>query len=153
MKKQISRYVFISSVALFIAIAIISCGNKNLELLAKTWKLEKMEIPGQDSMIAKMDTTQRVMYESMMKQMIEKSSFAFTKEGKFVVDMGFAKSEGTFKLSDDGKKLTTTETKEGKPGKEESITVQELSATKFVMAQKDPMGKEVILTLVPASAK
>ncbi len=121
-----------------------------MELIAKKWKLEKMEMPGQDSMIAQMDTTQRNMYNAMMTQMIEKSSFTFTKEGKFTVDMGFAKSEGTFKISDDGKSLTTKEMKDGKESKEEMMTIVTLSNDKFVSTQKDPSGKSVTMTLVPA---
>jgi hypothetical protein len=150
MNKQISKSVLIFSIALFSVFAILSCGNKNMELIAKKWKLEKMEMPGQDSMIAKMDSMSRAMYDSMMKQMIEKSSFAFTKEGKFTVDMGFAKSEGTFKISDDGKSLTTKEMKDGKEGKEEIMTIVVLSNDKFVSTQKDPSGKLVTMTLVPA---
>ena len=56
MNKQISKSVFIFSIALFFVFAILSCGNKNMELIAKKWKLEKIEMPGQDSMIAKMDS-------------------------------------------------------------------------------------------------
>ena len=85
MNKQISKSVFIFSIALFFVFAILSCGNKNMELIAKKWKLEKIEMPGQDSMIAKMDSVSKSMYDSMMKQMIEKSSFVFTKEGKYTL--------------------------------------------------------------------
>ena len=119
-----------------------------MELIAKKWKLEKMEMPGQDSLIAQMDTTQRNMYNAMMKQMIEKSSFTFTKEGKFTIDMGFAKSEGTFKISDDGKSLLT-KGNNSKDAKEETMTIVILSNDKFVSAQKDPSGKLVTMTLVP----
>ena len=73
-----------------------------------------------------------------------------TKEGKYTLDMGFAKSEGTFKISDDGKNLITKEVRDGKDGKEETMGILTLTADKFVSTQKDPSGKEVTMTLVPA---
>ncbi len=152
MKKKLSQVLLVSSLAIFVVISIVSCGNKNVELISKKWKIESMNIAGQDSELAHMDSMRRAMYESMMTQMKEKSSFSFSKDGKFTVDMGFAKSDGTFKISEDGKTLTTTEMKDGKPGKEESITIGELTADKFVMVQKDPSGKDVTVTLVPAPA-
>ena len=148
MNKQVSKSVFIFSIALFFVFAILSCGNKNMELIARKWKLEKMEIPGQDSMVAKMDSSEKAMYVEGMKQMIEKSAFVFTKEGKFTVDMGFAKSEGTFKISDDGKSLITKES--GKEAKEETMSIIALTTDKLVASQKDPSGKPVTMTLIPA---
>jgi Lipocalin-like domain len=141
--------VKILSVALFISFSAImfSCGNKNMEYVSKKWKLDKMEIPGQDSMIAKMDSTQRSLYESMMKQVKEKSSFIFGKDGKYTVDMGYTKEEGTFKFSDDGKTMLT---KDAKGDKEQSVNVVELTADKFVSSQKDPSGKTITMYLVPA---
>jgi hypothetical protein len=153
MKKKISVVVFTASIAIFIALSIASCGNKSKDNIAQNWKLESMNIPGQDSLIASMDSAQRPMYQAMMKQMIEKSAFNFTKDGKFTVDMGFVKSEGTYKISDDGQHLSTTEMMEGKPSKAETVDIAELTATKFVMKQKDPSGKVVTMTLVPAAAK
>ena len=149
--KQITKSVFIFSIALFSVFTILSCGNKNMQLIAKKWKLEKMDIPGQDSMIAMMDSAQRPMVQEMMKQMIEKSSFVYTKDGKFTVDMGFAKQDGTFKISDDGKTITTTEVKEGKEGKPETMNIETLSDDKLVLGQKDPAsGKTIKMFLIPA---
>ena len=152
MKKKLSQILLVSTLAIFTVIGIVSCGNKKVEMISKKWKMESMNIAGQESMIASMDSTSRAMYENMMVQMKEKASFTFTKDGKFTVDMGFAKSDGTYKISDDGKTLTTTDMKDGKAGKEETMTIETLAADRFVMKQKDPSGKDVTLTLVPAGA-
>lgn len=152
MKKKLSQILLVSALAIFTVIGIVSCGDKNVDMISKKWKMKSMDIDGQASMLASMDSTSRAMYENMMVQMKEKASFTFSKDGKFIVDMGFAKSDGTYKISKDGKTLTTVDMKDGKAGKEETMSIEVLSADKFVMKQKDPSGKDVTLVLVPATA-
>ena len=112
-------------------------------MIARKWKLEKMDSPFQDSMLAKMDSIGKVENELGMKQAIETSSTTFFKDGKFNDDFGFAKVEGTFRISDDGKKLLLKPTKETA---EESLEIVELTDNKLVVSQTDNNHVSIVNT-------
>ncbi|MEY4875170.1 MAG: hypothetical protein RL708_319 [Bacteroidota bacterium] len=146
-KKRVSLYVFFSSIALFIIIAMLSCGNNKIDLISKKWKIENIIIPGQDSMIAKMDSAKKVSVQADLKRMKDSTSFIFTKEGNFVFDLGNTKSEGKFQFSKDEKQIIT---KVNNEKKEESVIVDTLTKDKLVLKQKDYSGNEIIMILVPS---
>ncbi|MFM2224230.1 MAG: hypothetical protein RJA07_432 [Bacteroidota bacterium] len=146
-KKRVSQYVFFCSITLFIVVVMLSCGNNKMQLIAKKWKIETINIPGQDSMVAKMDSAKKAFVQAELKQMKDSTSFIFTKDGKFIFDLGNTKSEGKFKFSKDEKQIIT---KADNDKKEESVIVDTLTKDKLVLKQKDYSGNEITMTLVPA---
>lgn len=111
-------------------VTLVSCGGKKADLVVGSWKIADMtvgtskEIP--DSMKARYEA-----YLAELKNQIEEikktSSFDFNKDGSLNFKSGGHDNKGTWKITDDGSKLSMTQ-----GGKEDVSDVIELSSSKLV---------------------
>jgi hypothetical protein len=135
--KKIISVLFVTAM-----VALVACGGKKSDLIVGAWKLADMsfnmpkEVP--DSMKAK--------YEAQMKSQLDemkKSSLTeFNKDGSFNAKMAGQDNKGTWKLNEDGSKITLT-----KDGKDDVWNILELTAAKFVF-EVDQMGQKTKVSLM-----
>ncbi|TAF63337.1 MAG: hypothetical protein EAZ55_14200 [Cytophagales bacterium] len=127
-----------------LAAIAVSCGGDAKSTIAKKWKISDFEAPQMKEQMEKASAEEKKMMEEMLKEIKDKSSFEFTKDGKFTISMSVMgaenKTAGTWELKD--KKLVTKDDK----GKESEIEVVEVSGSKLVLKDKDGIK----MTLVPA---
>jgi hypothetical protein len=82
MKKiKTSKYLLICSIIFFATITFLACNKSKKELIVNKWKIEEIIIPGQDEMIAKMDSAQRASTIAELKQMKDNTTFIFRSLG------------------------------------------------------------------------
>lgn len=133
---------------------IVACGGSSKTMIVKKWQIDDIKSAAIDEMMAKAkdDTTMGGMMAAMMKQMMEamkNTTMEFTADGKYKsiskMEGKEQTDEGSYELSDDGKKLSTTD----KGGKKTEMEVTELSESKLVLKGSEE-GKDIQLTLVPA---
>ena len=145
-------------------IVMASCGgNKNKDLIVKKWQWSEIKSEKMDEDMAKIkaaaDTTQDSamkamiegqikMYDAMMAEM-KNSTMEYRADGSYstaMTMMGQTKEEkGTYKISDDGKMLITTDEKQ----KADTLAIDELSDAKIILSGNSG-GKKMWLTMTPA---
>lgn len=81
-----------------------------------------------------------------MEEMVKMITMQFNADGSYIAGKG--EEKGTWTLSEDGKTLTTKDSK----GKEDVLTVKELAAEKLVLEKKEGEKTEEII-LIPAKAE
>lgn len=87
------RFLQTLALLLFLSVGLASCGESGPppeELIAKSWKLQKLNIQGQ----------------MVPPQIMVNSSFNFHKNGRYEIEMGSV-DKGTWHLSEDKKILVT----------------------------------------------
>jgi len=114
-----------------LALTIVAC-KSGKDNLVGTWGVESVDM---SEMLAGLNEEEKAMYESflpMMEEAFKSMEMTFTKDGKMTTKAAMmgqeSNDEGTWKLSDDGKKLTTTTN-----GKTEDITIEKLTASEMVL--------------------
>ena len=107
---------------LFITTLLLAgCKSKSAkELIVNKWKITN--IKGGDA---------DLMPDSIRTEIYSSANMEFTKDGKFMVSMLNNKTTGTYSVSDDGKKLTTTDGERKTP---EIADILEISADKFIIS-------------------
>jgi len=146
MKKiKTSKYLLICSILFFATITFLACNKSKKELIVNKWKIEEIIIPGQDEMIAKMDSAQKASTIAELKQMKDNTTFIFNKDSTYEFDLGYTKAEGIYTISSDEKKILTKAKGESKS---ESVFIDTLTNNKLVIKQKDYTGKEITIKLV-----
>ena len=117
-------------------------------LTATKWMMDA------ESMMAAMPEEQKSkMTEEQKKKMAEMAksiTVQYNADGSFVGSKGGEEEKGTWTLSEDGKTLTTKDSKD----KEEKLTLTELTAEKavFEVPAKKEGEKAIVITLIPAVA-
>jgi hypothetical protein len=135
--KKIISILFTAAVVTLVACA----GGKKSELVVGSWKLADMaapmpkEIP--DSMKAKFEAQMKSQIDEMKKT----TSFDFNKDGSYTVKMMGQENKGTWKLNEDGSKMTMTQ-----EGKNDTASVVELTANKLVF-EVSQQGQKSKITL------
>lgn len=115
-----------------LALALVACkGGK--DNLVGTWGVDSVDM---SEMLAGLSEEERAMYESfmpMMEEAFKTMEMTFNADGTMTTKANMmgqeSNDEGTWKLSDDGKTLTTTT-----GGKSEDIAVETLTASELVLA-------------------
>lgn len=159
MKKTINTLLAITVVA----VAMVSCGNKAKDMVAKKWQLNEIKSDDFDKQMADLkvqaDTTKDSAMKAMLQQNLEaypkmmeemkKSTFEYKADGNYEASMSaMGKSmtmKGTWKLSEDGKKLISTDDKQ----KSDTATIETLTAEKLVIVSNQG-GSKATITLVAA---
>jgi hypothetical protein len=144
-KKKISKYLLLCSITFFAVTVFLACNHTKKELIVNKWRIEEIIVPGQNEMIAKMDSAQKASTLADLKQMKDNATFIFNKDSTYVFDLGYTKAEGVYKLSDDEKKILTKAEGESKS---ESVFIETLTKDKLTIKQKDYTGKEITIKLV-----
>ena len=131
---KLTRYLIV--VTLFTVAATLSNAQaqSTKKMLVGTWFMSF------DDMLKKMPEKQRRMLESMpdeqkdmMRKQVNQSYFDFKADGTFETFTDSKKGSMTWKLSDDGKKLITTDT----DGREIPMKIIELSKKRLLLEAKD----------------
>ena len=150
MKKNIFKLILPLVVIGF----LLACNEGPKGLIVKKWQISDVKSAAIDEMVAKsaQDTGMGAMMGQMMKQMLDAmkgATMEFTKDGKYStvskMEGKEEKEEGTYEVSEDGKKLTTTD----KSGKKTVVSISELSAEKLSLKMDDD-GKDLELIMTPA---
>jgi len=117
------RNLIFSVVVAVVATFLFACKGGNSNNIVGKWKLanfeNNMQVPEES----------KAQYEQMMAEMKKTSYFDFKNDGTYEINMAGTVSKGTWKVSDDGKKLTTKE--DGKD-KEDMMDISEMSGNKLV---------------------
>lgn len=129
----------------FAVLTFLACNKSKKELIVNKWKIQEIIIPGQDEMIAKMDSAQKASTIAELKQMKDNTTFIFNKDSTYEFDLGYTKAEGIYTISSDEKKILTKAKGESKA---ESVFIDTLTNDKLVIKQKDYTGKEITIKLV-----
>lgn len=111
---------------------MVACKGNKAKMLVKKWKVSEVKSKSQLSA----EDIEKVKSEAYFEFKME------GKEGKFEYKMGNV-TTGTWSLSEDGKTLKMKDSE----GKEEEMTVEELTKNKIVLSDKKESANQV--TLVP----
>lgn len=118
------------------------------------WKLSAMSLPKQEAEIAKQTAEIQSAFKSQVEEVVSKSTAEFGADGNFTISVADVSTKGTYKLSADGKVITTTIPQEDGTTKGEDINVVTLTKEQMVLrsavAAEDGTTEELILTWVPA---
>lgn len=163
MKKTINTLLAVAVVA----VAMISCGGtKTKDMLAKKWQLSEFKSADFDKQMADMkmmadttkDSAMKAMYamnlENFPKMMdaMKASTFEYKADGNFEASIAGMSEQpmavkGTWKLSEDSKKLITTDDKQ----KTDSMNIESVDAEKLVVSTNmGGTGSAATITFVPA---
>jgi DNA replication initiation complex subunit (GINS family) len=115
-----------------LALTMLACKSSGKDALVGTWGVESVDM---SAMLAGMSEEEKKMYESflpMMEEAMKSMVMTFKADGKMETKASMMGQEntdkGTWKLSEDGKTLTT-ET----GGKKEDIKIESLDDSKMVL--------------------
>jgi hypothetical protein len=132
--KKIISILFAAAV-----VTLVACGGaKKSEMVIGSWKLVDMKAP----MPKEIPDSMKAKFEAQMKSQIDEmkktASFDFSKDGTFTLKMMNQENKGTWKLNEDGSKMTMTQ-----EGKSDTATVVELTANKleFEVSQQGQKSK------------
>jgi hypothetical protein len=132
--KKIISILFAAAV-----VTLVACGGaKKSDMIVGSWKLVDMKAPMPkefpDSMKAKMEAQMKAQIDEMKKT----ASFDFSKDGTFTMKLMNQENKGTWKLNDEGTKMTMTQ-----EGKSDTASVVELTANKleFEVSQSGQKSK------------
>jgi hypothetical protein len=135
--KKIISILFAAAV-----VTLVACGGgKKSDLVVGSWKLANMDAPMPKEIPDSMKTKFEAQMKAQVEEMKKSASFDFNKDGSFSVKMMGQENKGTWKLNDEGSKLMMTQ-----GGKNDTTSVVELSATKFVF-EVDQQGQKSKITL------
>ena len=112
------------------AMAFVSCKGKPKDMIVNKWKMTDMT----GGVVASMP-------DSAKKSLLAKMSIEFTKDGKYMTAGDGPIDNGTYTVAEDGKSVTITSEKSGKP---ESNDIEEISKSKLVLLDKSS-GTKVTL--------
>ncbi|GAA0876972.1 hypothetical protein GCM10009118_33820 [Wandonia haliotis] len=128
-----------------LALVMVACGGSAKDNLVGKWQVTGVDM---SSMMESIPEEQKAFMEAMvpmMEEAMKSMTMEFAADGKVTQKssmMGQEKEEeGSWKLSDDSKKLTITTN-----GNEESMDITELSASKMVVKISEEEG-EISLTM------
>ncbi len=162
MKKTINTILAVT----IAAVAMVSCGNKTKDMLAKKWQLSEFKSAEFDKQMADMkamadttkDSAMKAMYtmnlENFPKMMdaMKASTFEYKADGNYEASIAGMSEQpmavkGTWKLSEDSKSLITTDDKQ----KTDSMKIETLDAEKLVISTNmSGGGSTATITFVPA---
>lgn len=145
-------FYFVMAIAVAV---VVSCSGGPGKQIIGTWKCDNVEITNLDEVINQMlaqvpdslKETQKKAMEDGMKQQQEAMkalTMTFKDDKTFETAMEGKTDKGTWAISEDGKTLTT---KQGEPGKEDKLTIDELVAAKLVVSG-DMGGTKMKMTFV-----
>lgn len=132
MKKVLSYFL-----AILMVVGLFACKGGKSDLLAAKWKISNLsdgrEVPAD----------QKEAVDKMMAEMLKDSYLEFKKDGNFDFSIAGKSQKGTWKLNDEGTKLTLKE--EGKNA-EENMNVADLSDSKVTLSE-DAAGQKIKFSL------
>lgn len=120
------------------------------------WKLSAMSLPRQEAEVAKQTAEIQSAFKSQIEEVVSKSNAEFAADGNFTISVADVSTKGTYKVSGDGKVITTTIPQaDGLEAKSEDINIVSLTKEQMVLrsavAAEDGTAEELILTWVPAA--
>lgn len=149
------KKLFYFVVAIAVAV-IVSCSGGPGKQIVGTWKCDGVEVTNMEEVINQylaqvpdsLKEAQKKAMEEGMKQNFDKMkgalSMTFKDDKTFESAMEGKTDKGTWAISEDGKTLTT---KQGEPGKEDKLNIDELTANKLVVSG-DMGGSKMKMTFV-----
>lgn len=118
-----------------------AAATKPSEVIVGKWSFDNMDM-GQA-----VPADKKAQWDSMMVEMKKTTTYEFTADGQLTFNTALGgktmSKTGTWKVSEDGKKLTTTV-----DGKEKSEDLAELTPTKFTIKSDDGHGTVSSITFV-----
>lgn len=143
-----TRYLLALTLVLVLAAFSKTQAQSPKKMLTKTWVMSVEE------MVKRMPEEERKQFESMsdeqramMKKMMDQGHFSFKPDGTFEAFMQGKKEVMTWKLTNGGKQLVTTE----KSGKVTTLQVLELSKSLLVLKEENDNGKSQVIAFIPKS--
>lgn len=115
-----------------------------------------MSLPTQEAEVAKQTAEIQSAFKAQVEEVVSKSTAEFSTDGSFTIAVGDVSTKGAYKLSADGKVITTTIPQTDGTSKGEDINIVSLEKDKMVLRSAvvgdDGSSEELILTWVPAAA-
>ena len=126
----------LSGILFLAAVAVIGCkGKPSKDMVVNKWKISNLS-----------GGMAKDMPDSVKKEMSDKLTLEFTKDGKYMMTGGGADEKGDYTISDDLKTLTMTRGGTGNGGKSMPHDINELSKDKVVLTEKESNTQ---ITLAP----
>lgn len=116
------KKLFVIVLTIVFAGFISSCSKSPAENMTGEWKISDIQTTGE------IPDDQMEVYKETMDGMKESSKLVYNADGTYEETILETTTTGTWKISDDGKKLT----KKSEEGTKESVAILELSDSKFI---------------------